>query len=189
MYYNKIIILSAPSGAGKTTLARHLLESGLGLEFSVSACSRAMRTGETDGKDYYFLTPDEFRARISAGKFVEWEEVYPDHYYGTLKSEIERINGNGNFVLFDVDVKGGISLKKIFGDTALSVFIMPPSIDALRIRLESRGTDTPDKISLRLAKAEAEMADAPKFDTVIVNDDLDRAKKELVEKVNQFLNA
>jgi len=187
MFY-KVIILSAPSGAGKTTLAKHLLDSDLELEFSVSACSRGMRPGEIHGKDYYFLSPDEFRARIANGDFIEWEEVYQDHYYGTLKSEIERIHGNGHFVLFDVDVKGGISLKRIFGDQALSVFIMPPSFESLRDRLVSRATDTPEKINLRLAKAEKEIEDAPKFDFTIVNDDLNTSKSEVYEIVRQFLN-
>jgi guanylate kinase len=184
----KVIILSAPSGAGKTTIAKYLLAAGLDLEFSVSACSREMRVGETHGKDYYFLSPTEFREKIADGEFIEWEEVYQDHYYGTLKSEIDRIHTNGHFVLFDVDVKGGISLKRIFGTKALSIFIMPPSLEALRVRLENRATDSPEKIRLRLAKAESEMADAPKFDVVIINDDLEKAKTDAYQRIKRFLN-
>lgn len=183
----KTIILSAPSGAGKTTIARHLLEAGLGLEFSVSACSRGMRAGETEGKDYFFIPAAEFRRKIEAHEFVEWEEVYPDHYYGTLKSEINRIHGNGHSVLFDVDVKGGISLKRIFGDQALSIFIMPPSLETLRVRLENRATESPEKIRLRLEKAEMEMTFAAKFDRIIINNDLPTAVAEAERLVKDFL--
>jgi len=185
----KLIILSAPSGAGKTTIARHLLNAGLDLEFSVSACSRAMRDGEVNGRDYYFMSAAEFKKRVQAGELLEWQEVYPDHFYGTLKSEIDRIHRTGHHVLFDVDVKGGINIKKIYGDQALSVFIMPPSLEVLRERLEHRGTDSPEKIRLRLAKAEIEMADAPKFDAILINDDLDIALQESVAIVKNFLNA
>ena len=187
MFY-KLIILSAPSGAGKTTIARHLLNAGLGLEFSVSACSRAMRDGEVNGRDYYFMSAGDFRRRVQAGELLEWEEVYPDHFYGTLKSEIERIHRKGNTVLFDVDVKGGINIKKIFGDQALSIFIMPPSLEALQERLEQRGTDSPEKIRIRVAKAETEIADAPKFDVIIVNDILETALQETVQSVKNFLH-
>ncbi len=184
----KLIILSAPSGAGKTTIARHLLDAGLGLEFSVSACSRAMRPGEVDGRDYYFLSADEFRRRIEAGEFIEWEEVYAGHFYGTLKSEIERIRNKGHIVLFDVDVKGGINLKKIFGLEALSIFIMPPSLKILKERLKNRETDSAEKIRLRLAKAEIEMADAHQFDHIIINDKLADTLAESVRLVKSFLN-
>ena len=183
-----LIILSAPSGAGKTTIARHLLDSGLGLEFSVSACSRSMRAGEVEGKHYYFLTVPEFKKRIEEGDFIEWEEVYPEHFYGTLKSEIDRIQSAGHGVLFDVDVKGGISLKQKFGEAALSIFIMPPSLDVLRERLTGRGTDSPDKIELRLAKARTEMEDAPHFDRIIINDQLETAAREAVNVVKEFLH-
>ncbi len=186
--YNKLIILSAPSGAGKTTIARHLLVAGLGLEFSVSACSRAKRPGEVNGRDYYFLTTDEFRKSIEAGCFVEWEEVYPGQFYGTLKSEIERIHHKGLSVLFDVDVKGALSLKRIYGEQALSVFIMPPSLEVLKERLEKRGTDSPEKVRIRLAKAEIEMLYVSKFDAVIVNDQLEPALSQAETLVRSFLN-
>lgn len=185
---SKVIILSAPSGAGKTTIARHLLNAGLGLEFSITACSRAMRTGEKEGVDYYFLSKEEFRSRVDSGEFLEWEEVYPDHFYGTLKSEIRRIQSNGHTVLFDVDVVGGLNLKKIFRNRALSVFVSPPSVEALKDRLEKRATDSPEKIRLRLDKAETEMARAPEFDVIIVNDDLNAALAEAEKRVREFLD-
>ncbi len=184
----KYIILSAPSGAGKTTIARHLLNAGLGLEFSVTACSRTMRTGEKDGVDYYFLTKEEFRQRVAADDFLEWEEVYPDHFYGTLKSEITRIHANGHSVLFDVDVVGGLNIKRIFNYRALSVFVSPPSVDALSERLEKRATDSPEKIRLRLDKAKTEMERAPEFDVVIVNNCLQDALTEAESVVRNFLN-
>ena len=184
----KYIILSAPSGAGKTTIARHLLNAGLGLEFSVTACSRSRRIGETDGVDYYFLSAEEFQHRVRSGDFLEWEEVYPDHFYGTLKSEISRIHQKGNSVLFDVDVVGALNIKKIYKDQALTVFISPPSIEALKERLEKRATDPPEKIRLRLEKAAVEMARAPEFDVIIVNDNLEQALAEAEETVREFLN-
>lgn len=184
---NKFIILSAPSGAGKTTIAHHLLNAGLGLEFSVTACSRPMRMGEINGIDYYFISQGEFRQRVSAGEFLEWEEVYPDHFYGTLKSEIDRIQANNHTVLFDVDVVGGLNIKKIFADQALAVFIRPPALETLRERLESRATDSPEKISLRLDKAKAEMARAPEFDVIIINDNLQDAVSETEHLVREFL--
>jgi guanylate kinase len=185
----RLIIISAPSGAGKTTIVRHLLASGLNLEFSVSATTRERRINETDGKDYYFLTVEEFRKRISNGDFTEWEEVYKDHYYGTLRMEIERIWANGNHVLFDVDVKGGISLKKIFGPDALSIFIKPPSVEELELRLLKRGTDTTEKIRMRVLKAEEEMKSAGKFDHVVINDNLEKAKKETYNLILNFIGA
>lgn len=183
----KLIILSAPSGAGKTTIAKQLLDAGLGLEFSISACTREMRPGEKHGKDYYFVSAYEFKLRVEDDEFVEWEEVYPGHKYGTLQMEIDRIHEKGNTVLFDVDVKGGLTLKKIFGDQALAIFIMPPSIESLRERLENRATDTPEKISLRTAKAEVEMAFAAEFDAVVINDDLKKAVNETLRLVKNFL--
>ncbi len=188
MKNGKIVILSAPSGAGKTTIVKHLLEQDeLNLEFSISACSRAKRQGEKHGVDYYFLPLAGFQKKIRKGAFVEWEEVYPDHYYGTLKSELERIWGKGHHVLFEVDVKGGLNLKNTFGDKALSIFIMPPSIEELRRRLETRSTETPENINKRIEKAKEEMSSAEKFDTIIVNEDLEEAKQDTVKTIKNFL--
>lgn len=183
----KLIIISAPSGAGKTTIVRSLLGSDLRLEFSISATTREMRSGEKNGIDYYFLHVDEFRQRIENGDFIEWEEVYKDHYYGTLKSEIDRIRKKDNNVLFDVDVIGGLNLKRIFGEEALSVFIRPPSIEELGKRLRGRGTDTPEKIAMRLRKAEEEMKSADHFDFVVINDTLDKAVKEAYDIISGFI--
>jgi len=184
---NKLLIVSAPSGAGKSTLVNHLLTLGLPLSFSVSATSRKPRGTEKDGREYYFISADEFRKRIAADEFVEWEEVYTDHYYGTLKSEIKRIHDAGRAVLFDVDVRGGITLKKIFGASALSLFIMPPSVDELSRRLHGRGTDTPEKIRMRVEKAASELKLAGSFDRIIINDDLEEACRETVKAVTDFL--
>lgn len=184
----KLIIISAPSGAGKTTLVNHLLTQRHDLEFSVSAATRKPRRGEKNGKDYYFMEAEEFRSKIDSGEFVEWEEVYRDHYYGTLKSEIERIWSKGNHVLFDVDVKGGINLKNIFGDKALSVFIMPPSVEELRQRLLKRGTDDPARIETRVGKAVAEMNLACNFDTIVINRILEEAEKEILALAGGFLD-
>lgn len=183
----KVLIISAPSGAGKSTLVAHLMASGLPLAFSVSATSRKPRGNETDGQEYYFLSEDEFRGKIATGEFIEWEEVYAGHFYGTLRSEIQRITAAGKIPLFDVDVKGGISLKKIFGDRALAVFVMPPSVETLRERLIKRATDSPEKIKMRVDKASSEMTMAGQFDTVVVNDDLQEACRDISEKVNLFL--
>lgn len=183
----KAIIVSAPSGAGKTTIVKHLLENPLQLEFSVSACSRGMRTGETNGVDYFFLSPEEFRQKIAAGDFVEWQEVYPGSYYGTLKSELERIWNSGHHVIFDVDVFGGINLKKIFGDRALSVFIAPPSIAVLEERLTNRAMDNERSIQQRLSKAKLELEQQSAFDVVIVNDNLQKAYSETVDIIKSFL--
>lgn len=185
----KAVIFSAPSGAGKTTIVHHLLGQELGLAFSISATSRPPRPVERDGKDYYYLTPEMFRLRIERGDFLEWEEVYTDQYYGTLLKEVQRIWSLGNHVIFDVDVVGGINLKKHFGDKALSVFVQAPSVEALRTRLEGRSTETPEKIDTRMAKARQEMAFATDFDVVLVNDNLERALGEAKQLVEDFLDA
>lgn len=183
----KVLIFSAPSGSGKTTIVRHLLERFPELEFSISATSRAPRGEERDGVDYYFMDASEFAARVEAGEFVEWEEVYAGTCYGTLRAEIDRIWDREHVVVFDVDVVGALNIKKLFGNQALSVFIMPPSVEVLRARLEGRGTDSPEAIERRLAKAEQEIAYAPKFDRVIVNDDLEVAYAEARRVVGDFL--
>lgn len=183
----KLVIISAPSGAGKTTIVKHLLDSGLNLSFSVSATTRPIRGTETDGVDYFFLSVAEFKKRIENNEFVEWEEVYKDLFYGTLKSEMERIWANGSFVLFDVDVQGGITLKNKFGTDAIAIFIMPPSVQELENRLVKRATDTPVKIRMRVEKAREEMKFAEEFDNVIVNHQLDQAKKTALEMVTSFL--
>lgn len=183
----KVIIFSAPSGAGKSTIVNYLLEKGLGLEFSVSATCRAPRGQEQNGREYYFFTQEEFKRRIAAGEFLEYEEVYPGCYYGTLLSEVERIWAEGHTVLFDVDVVGGLNIKKKFGAQALSVFIQAPSVEVLQHRLIGRGTDAPDKIAQRVAKAEYEMSFAGRFDTIIVNDCLEEALAEAERKVREFL--
>lgn len=184
----KYIILSAPSGAGKTTIAKHLLNAGLGLEFSVTACSRASRAGETDGIDYYFISSEEFRRRVESGDFLEWEEVYPGQFYGTLKSEIERIHQKGHSVLFDVDVVGGLNIKKKYKERALAIFISPPSFGALKERLEKRATDPPEKIRLRLEKAKKELERAPEFDVIIVNDQLENSLEKAERLIKVFLD-
>ena len=182
-----ILIFSAPSGSGKSTLVQHLLETRQDMELSISATTRAPRGQEQDGREYYFISQDRFEQLIREDAFVEWQQVYKGTYYGTLRSEIERIEGAGHHVVFDIDVKGGINVKRMFGDRARAIFIAPPSIDALRQRLTSRGTDSPEKIEERLAKAEIEMADAPLFDTILVNDDLATAKRELDKEVAAFI--
>lgn len=185
----KVLIFSAPSGSGKTTIVKHLLKRFPELEFSISATSRAPRGEEKDGVDYYFMDAAEFMARVEEGEFVEWEEVYKGTCYGTLRAEIDRIWDRGHVVVFDVDVVGALNIKKLFGDQALSVFIMPPSVEVLRARLEGRGTDTPEAIERRLAKAEQEIEYAPKFDRVIINDNLETAYEEAVQVVGDFLAA
>ena len=188
MNQGKLIIFSAPSGAGKTTIVRHLLEQDLNLEFSISATSRGMRHTETDGKDYYFLTPQEFRSKIDNHEFLEWEEVYAGTFYGTLKSEVERIRSNGQNVIFDVDVVGGCNIKKFYGDDALAVFIQPPSIEELRKRLISRSTDSPEVIEKRVAKAKYELTFASQFDRIIVNEHLETAFAEAEKCIREFIN-
>ena len=187
MSKGKLIIFSAPSGSGKSTIINYLLTQRLNLAFSISATSRAPRGSERDGVEYYFLTPDEFRRRIAAGDFLEYEEVYADKFYGTLKSEVERLTTAGKNVLFDVDVVGGLNIKRFYGERALSVFIQPPSLAELRRRLEHRATDAPEVIESRLAKAEYELSFAPKFDRIVVNDELDRACQEVLSVVRNFL--
>jgi len=184
---NKVLIISAPSGAGKSTLVNHLIKSGLPLAFSVSATSRKPRAHEVNGRDYYFIRTAEFKRKIKAGEFIEWQEVYQNHYYGTLKKEIERIINEGMIPLFDVDVQGGINLKKIFGDSALAIFIMPPSVEELRARLIKRGTETPEDITMRVEKAFSEILLADSFDRVIINDDLGRASGKISAVIREFI--
>lgn len=184
----KLIIFSAPSGSGKSTIINYLLQQDLHLRFSISATSRAPRGTEKNGVEYYFLTPDEFRTRIAAGDFLEYEEVYADTFYGTLKSEVERILNSGDNVIFDVDVVGGCNIKSHYGARALSLFIQPPSIDELRKRLNGRGTDAPEVIEQRIAKARYELSFAGKFDRVIINDNLATAQAEALDIIKNFLN-
>lgn len=183
----KVVIFSAPSGAGKTTIVQHLLKVFPDLEFSISACSREIRRGETYGVDYYFLTVDEFKEKITANEFAEWEEVYKDNFYGTLKSEIERIWRNEKHIIFDMDVVGGLNLKKQFGERALAVFVMPPSLEHLENRLKTRETETPESIARRMGKAEQELKSADKFDKIIFNDNLEEALEEAETIVGEFL--
>lgn len=186
---NKVIIFSAPSGSGKTTLVKYCLETFPQLQFSISCTTRALRGTEINGTDYYFISPEEFRQKISEDLFVEFEEVYEDKYYGTLKSEVERIWESGKTVIFDVDVKGGISLKKYFGDQALSVFIMPPSVAELELRLIARGTDDLETIQTRVQKASQEITFKDEFDEIVVNNELDHAKITIKTMVENFLKS
>ena len=183
----KALIFSAPSGSGKSTVVAHILKLHPELEFSISAASRAPRGSERNGVEYWFISADEFRKRIAADEFVEYEEVYPGSYYGTLKSEVERIWAKGNSVIFDVDVKGGVNLKKYFGDRALSVFVQAPSVEELRRRLIGRATDSPEAIERRVAKAAEEMTYADKFDYILINDDLEKAFADAEKVVGDFL--
>lgn len=185
---HKVIIFSAPSGSGKSTIIGHLLKLFPTLEFSISATSRSPRGKETDGKDYYFLSSDEFTLKVDNNEFLEWEEVYQGTCYGTLNSELKRIWQHGGTVIFDVDVKGGINIKKLLGDDALSLFIMPPSVEELRRRLVARATDSEEAIEKRVAKAELEISYSDKFDKIIVNDSLEYAIKEATETIKNFLN-
>lgn len=186
----QLIVFSAPSGSGKTTIVRHLLSlEKLNLEFSISATSREKRGSEVDKKDYYFLSAKAFKTKIKNDEFLEWEEVYRDNFYGTLKTEVERIWALGKNVIFDIDVSGGLRIKRKFPEQTLSVFVKPPSIDELKIRLKKRKTESEDKINMRVAKASAELATAPLFDTIIVNDNLEKALKEAENKVSNFLNS
>lgn len=185
----KCVIFCAPSGAGKTTIVRHLLNCFSNLQFSVSACTRSKRENEINGKDYYFLSVDEFKKRIENDAFIEWEEVYNGNYYGTLKSEIERIWEQGKVVIFDVDVEGGINLKKYFGENALSVFVQPPSVDALEKRLRVRNTESEESLQKRVSKAASELSKANCFDVVLLNDKLEKAFKEAENIVSKFINS
>lgn len=183
----KLIIFSAPSGAGKSTIVNYLLSQNLNLRFSISATSRLPRGEEKHGVEYYFHTPEEFRQKIENNEFLEYEEVYKDKFYGTLKAEVQRIFDNGGNVIFDVDVVGGCNIKKYYGDKALSIFVEPPSISELRNRLISRGTDSPEIIDARVAKAEYEMTFASQFDVIIKNDNLEEAKAKALQVVKAFL--
>ncbi|WP_228853559.1 guanylate kinase [Aegicerativicinus sediminis] len=188
MIEGKLIVFSAPSGSGKTTIVRHLLsQKDLNLEFSISATSRQKRPDEVDGKDYYFLDIKEFKQKIKNEEFLEWEEVYRDNFYGTLKKEVERIWSKGRHVIFDIDVVGGLDIKHIYPDRTLAVFVKPPSIEELKIRLKKRKTESEDKINMRVAKASIELATAPQFDFIIENNDLETALKEAYKLVKDFL--
>lgn len=186
-FQGKCIIFSAPSGAGKTTIVRHLLSKDFNLQFSISAASRNKRAYEEHGKDYYFLSVDEFKEKIDNNEFLEWEEVYKNNFYGTLKSEIERIWSEKNHVIFDVDVIGGLNLKKIFGDKALAIFVMPPSIDELEERLIKRNTESQESLQARIGKARSEMKYADDFDYILVNDNLETACQEAEKVLSSFL--
>ena len=189
MKQGKLIVFSAPSGSGKTTIVRHLLiQKELNLEFSISATSRKKRGDEVDGKDYYFLSLKEFKNNIKNDAFLEWEEVYRDNFYGTLNSEVERIWAMGKHVIFDIDVSGGLRIKRKFPEQTLAVFVKPPSIDELKIRLKKRKTEDIDRINMRVAKASAELATAPLFDVIIENDNLENALNEANDLVNDFIN-
>lgn len=184
----KLFIFSAPSGSGKTTIVKHLLQKNFKLEFSISATSRAKRGNEVDGKDYLFLSAEEFKTKIKNNEFLEWEEVYEGCFYGTLKSEVERIRTKGNNVIFDVDVVGGINIKKFYKEEALAVFIQPPSVEELEKRLRNRKTDSDEVIAKRIKKFKFELAFSDQFDTVIVNDKLEDAFAEAENTLNNFLN-
>ena len=189
MTKGKLLVFSAPSGSGKTTIVRHLLaQPYLNLEFSISCTTRAPRGEEIDGKDYYFISWDEFKKHIKAEEFVEWEEVYTDNFYGTLKAEVERIWALGKHVIFDIDVAGGLRIKHKFPNETLAVFVKPPSVDELKRRLKQRSTESEDKINMRIAKASVELATAPQFDTIIKNYDLEVAKQDAYQLVKDFIN-
>lgn len=184
----KLIIFSAPSGSGKTTIVKHLLQyPELNLAFSISATSREARGDEKDGEHYYFLSARDFKDHIKAGDFLEWEEVYRDNFYGTLKSEVERIWAEGKHVIFDIDVVGGLDIKNIYPERTLAVFVKPPSIEELKIRLKKRKTESDDKINMRVAKASIELATAPQFDFIIENNNLDKALQEAYELVSSYV--
>lgn len=186
----KLIVFSAPSGSGKTTIVKHLLGiEALNLEFSISATSREKRGEEVHGKDYYFLSAEEFKSKIKDDSFLEWEEVYRDNFYGTLKTEVERIWAQGKHVIFDIDVSGGLRIKRKFPEQTLAIFVKPPSIDELKIRLKKRSTETADKINMRVAKASAELATAPLFDVIIENDILENALEKAETLVGNFINS
>ncbi|MCP4313604.1 MAG: guanylate kinase [Bacteroidetes bacterium] len=184
----KLLIFCAPSGSGKSTIVQHLMKLGLGLAFSISATSRKPRQGEVHGREYHYITPQLFREKIENNEFIEWEEVYPDQYYGTLKSEVDRIWDEGHHALFDIDVVGGLNLKKAYGGKALSIFVEPPSIEVMEERLRSRGTDDEESLQKRVGKAEYELSFAPEFDYILVNDSLEKALKDAETMVRDFLS-
>jgi len=184
----KVIIVSAPSGAGKTSIVKHVLQYLPELRFSTSATTRTMREGEVNGKDYHFLSVDDFKKGIERNDFLEWEEVYRNQFYGTLKSEIQRIWDEGKTVIFDVDVKGGLNIKKYFGENALAIFVEPPTVQELENRLRKRGTETEESLRKRVEKAEYELSFAPKFDKIILNDNLDNAREEMLQTIREFLD-
>lgn len=183
----KLIVFSAPSGSGKTTIVKNLLTRKLDLEFSISAASRNPRPNEVNGKDYHFISLDDFKGRIDRDEFIEWEEVYTNNFYGTLKSEVQRIWDLGKHVIFDIDVIGGLNIKKQFPDNTLAIFVQPPSVEELKKRLEGRATETPEKIAMRVAKAEEEIQYAKKFDYILYNDVLEVAQNEAEELIRKFL--
>ncbi|MGY5351932.1 guanylate kinase [Wenyingzhuangia sp. IMCC45533] len=188
MASGKLIVFSAPSGSGKTTIVRHLLsKTDLPLDFSISAASRSPREGEVHGKDYYFLSADEFKRKVDENAFLEWEEVYKDNFYGTLKSEITRIWKEGKHVIFDIDVVGGLNIKKQFPQETLAVFVQPPSIEEMERRLRGRATETEEKIKMRVAKAAQEIGYAEKFDTILINDNLEEAKENAYQLISNFI--
>jgi guanylate kinase len=189
MQEGKLIIFSAPSGAGKTTIVKHLLQQGLPLAFSISATNRSMRHGEEHGRDYWFLSTEEFRALIDQGAFLEWEEVYDGQYYGTLRSEVDRLHAIGHHVVFDVDVVGGLNIKRQYADDALAVFVMPPSVEELEKRLRSRRSESEEALQRRVQKAAHELTFANHFDRVVLNDDLMHAQEEALQAVLDFLDA
>ena len=184
----KVIIVSAPSGAGKTSIVKHVLQYLPELRFSTSATTRTKREGEINGKDYHFLSVDDFKKGINRDEFLEWEEVYANQFYDTLKSEIQRIWDEGKTVIFDVDVKGGLNIKKYFGDKALAIFVEPPTVQELENRLRKRGTETEESLRKRVEKAEYELSFAPRFDKIILNDDLEVARAEMLQTIRQFLD-
>jgi len=184
----KLLIFCAPSGSGKSTIVQHLMKLGLGLEFSVSATSRVPRKGEEDGREYHFISPGLFREKIDNNEFVEWEEVYPNQYYGTLRTEVDRIWGDGHHALFDIDVVGGVNLKKAYGEKALSIFVKPPSLEVLEERLRSRASDDEASLMKRIGKADYELSFAPEFDRVLINDSLETALSNAEKMVREFLS-
>jgi len=189
MMTGKLIVFSAPSGSGKTTIVKHLLsDTDLPLDFSISAASREPRVGEINGKDYYFLSADDFKSKVAANAFLEWEEVYKDNFYGTLKSEITRIWSEGKHVVFDIDVIGGLNIKKQFPKETLAIFVQPPSIEEMERRLRGRATETEEKIKMRVAKAEQEIGFSEKFDRILINDNLSIAKADAYNMVSKFIN-
>lgn len=187
MNKGKLIVFSAPSGAGKTTLVKHALSQIEHIQFSISCTTRDKREGEEHGKDYYYLSPDDFKSKISQDEFVEYEEVYANNFYGTLKSEVQRITEQGKSVVFDIDVMGGLNIKTIFGNDCLTVFVHPPSLDVLKERLISRNTESQEKLQQRISKAGIELETAPKFDVILWNDDLETAKQETVLLIENFI--